>query len=209
MPSPWHICCKSSPLPARPEKVSAGPEGRQDDVGREISSRHPVKFTWGTHLPPLNLPACVALACSCSSARRHCHSSHSHQSPCRRGRDLRLQGSSPCMGRSSSAAFAQRAGLRDHHTIGQKNACSKRLPCLKFGDQAWVGHVSSFRAPTWDPTLEPGELSLPLQSFTQAHPCRWPKVSLSTILFIQLYSIFFLGTFLKKNTRIFRNIGGV
>ena len=126
----WHICCKSSPLPAWPEKVSAGPEGRQYDVGRDISSRHPVKFTWGTHLPPLNLPACVALACSCSSARRQCHSSHSHQSPCRRGRDLRLQGSSPCMCRSGSAAFAQRPGLRDHHTIGQKNACSTRLPCL-------------------------------------------------------------------------------
>jgi hypothetical protein len=102
-----HLLQISSPLPARPEKVSAGPEGRQDDVGREISSRHLVKFTWGTHLPPLNLPACVALACSCSSPRQHCHSLHSHQSPCRRGHDLRLQGSSPCMGRSSSPPLSR------------------------------------------------------------------------------------------------------
>ena len=119
--------------PALPERVSAGPEVRQDGVGRKNSSRDPTKNTWGAHLPPLNLAACIALACSCSSARRRCHSPHHHQSPCRRGRDLRLQGSSPCMCGSSSAAFAQRAGLRDHQTIRQKNAYSTRLPCSDSG----------------------------------------------------------------------------
>ena len=131
----WHICCKSSPLPAQPEKLSDGPEGRQDDVGREISSRDPVKGMWGTRVPPLNRPACIPVASSSSSARRRWHSLHSHRSPVRRRCDLRPERTSPCMGRTSCAALARRAALRDHHTMRQKNACSTRLPCLSCGDQ--------------------------------------------------------------------------
>jgi hypothetical protein len=131
----WHISSKSSPLPAQPEKVSDGPEGRQDDVGREISSRDPVKGMWGTRFPPQNRPACNSLASSSSSARRRWHSLHSHRSPVRRRRDLRPEISSPCMRRTSCAALARRAALRDHHTMRQTNACSTRLPCLSQGCQ--------------------------------------------------------------------------
>ena len=39
-------------------------------------------------------------------------------------RSLRPERTSPCMGRTSCAALARRAALRDHHTMRQTNACS-------------------------------------------------------------------------------------
>ena len=143
----WHICCKSSPLPAQPEKVSDRPEGRQDDVGREISSRDPVKGMWGTRVPPLNRPACIPVASSSSSARRRWHSLHSHRSPVRRRHDLRPQIVSPCMDLLSCAALARRAALRDHHTLRDRNACSKRLPFLSCGGQCDQVCLDTYQLP--------------------------------------------------------------
>ena len=147
MPSPWHFAANPALCPVRPKKVCHGPEERQDGVRCEISSRNPVKCTWGTHFPPLNQLACIPLAGSSSSARRRWHSPQGHRSPVRRRHDLRPQRVSPCMDGPSCAALARRAALRDHHTLRDRNACSKRLPCLCCGGQCHQVCLDTYQLP--------------------------------------------------------------
>ena len=144
---PLALCSKSSPLPGAAQESCDGPEERQDGVRCEISSRNPVKCTWGTHFPPLNQLACIPLAGSSSSARRRWHSPQGHRSPVRRRHDLRPQRVSPCMDGPSCAALARRAALRDHHTLRDRNACSKRLPCLSCGGQCDQVCLDTYQLP--------------------------------------------------------------